>query len=314
MREHLETWLKIACLVLAGLLLLQLGRAFVEGNPLAHVQVPSPPELPPDTNSIATANRSNAPDMPLGKGSNTADHAALKPGTNLVSRAGTNANLAHDNQSTNLISVSASTNSASNSPPLSMATNLVVALESTNQTSNIAAHAVDEVPTNAISTGAVSAATEIGKTNKVVPVGAAKVEAGLARPAAPNDRGKGAMPPELAAMIGMISMGSKLPELPAATKAIIDRITESEILAPVIRPQPMALLGIAGDVAFLRAPNGQTGMIKEKETLGELKLLRIGINRVLVEQDGQKKELTIFSGYGGESLLTEPVKPNETTK
>ena len=34
------------------------------------------------------------------------------------------------------------------------------------------------------------------------------------------------------------------------------------------------------------------------------KLLRIGINRVLIEQDGQQKELTIFSGYGSESLLS----------
>ena len=70
-----------------------------------------------------------------------------------------------------------------------------------------------------------------------------------------------------------------------------------------MRPLPMALLGIAGDVAFLRTASGQTGLEKEGDSLGDLKLLRIGINRVLVEQDGQKKELMIFSGYGGESLL-----------
>ena len=74
-----------------------------------------------------------------------------------------------------------------------------------------------------------------------------------------------------------------------------------------MRPLPMALLGIAGNVAFLRAANGQTGLVKEGEDLGGLKLLRIGINRVLVEQEGQKKELMIFSGLGGESLL-----PNES--
>ena len=39
------------------------------------------------------------------------------------------------------------------------------------------------------------------------------------------------------------------------------------------------------------------------DALGELKLLRIGINRVLVEQDGNKTELMIFNGYGGESLM-----------
>jgi hypothetical protein len=63
-------------------------------------------------------------------------------------------------------------------------------------------------------------------------------------------------------------------------------------------------------VAFLRTANGQTGLVKEGDSLGDLKLLRIGINRVLVEQDGQKKELMIFSGYGGESLLP---KQNETS-
>ena len=57
---------------------------------------------------------------------------------------------------------------------------------------------------------------------------------------------------------------------------------------------PMALLGIADDDAFLRGPDGQTGMVKEGGELGGIKLLRIGINRVLIEQDGEKKELTVF--------------------
>jgi hypothetical protein len=77
----------------------------------------------------------------------------------------------------------------------------------------------------------------------------------------------------------------------------------------------MALLGIAGKAAFLRAPNGQTGMVKEGENLGDLKLLRVGINRVLVEQDGKTQELMIFAGLGGESLLTKTNESsNETTK
>jgi hypothetical protein len=71
----------------------------------------------------------------------------------------------------------------------------------------------------------------------------------------------------------------------------------------------MALLGIAGNIAFLRAPNGQTGIVKENEELGGIKLLRIGTNRVLVEEEGQKKELTIFSGLGGESLLPKKENP-----
>jgi hypothetical protein len=63
------------------------------------------------------------------------------------------------------------------------------------------------------------------------------------------------------------------------------------------------LLGIAGNQAILRSAGGQTGLVKEGDSLDDLKLLRIGTNRVLVEQNGEKKELMIFDGYGGESLL-----------
>ena len=93
------------------------------------------------------------------------------------------------------------------------------------------------------------------------------------------------------------------PPLPPQTQARVDRITQSEILGPVVRPLPMALLGIAGQHAFLRAPNGQTGLIREGEELGGLKLLQLGTNRVLIEHEGQKKELDVFSGFGSESLL-----------
>jgi hypothetical protein len=93
-------------------------------------------------------------------------------------------------------------------------------------------------------------------------------------------------------------------DLPPVTRAQVDRITSSEVLGPVMHPLPMALLGIAGEDAFIRTATGQTGLVKAGDLLGDLKLLRIGINRVLVEENGEKKELTIFSGYGGESLLT----------
>ena len=86
-------------------------------------------------------------------------------------------------------------------------------------------------------------------------------------------------------------------------QARIDRIIESEILGPVPRPIPMGLLGIAGKFAFLRAPSGQTDLMIEGGEMGGIKLLRIGTNRVLVEHEGQQKELTIFSGFGSESLL-----------
>ncbi len=128
---------------------------------------------------------------------------------------------------------------------------------------------------------------------------------------APSKVAAGPMPmpsafaPPMMMMMGM--MGMKAPDLPPAIQTRVDRIAQSEILAPFIRPLPMALLGIAGDRAFLRAANGQTGVITQGEEVGGIKLLRIGTNRVLIEQDGQQKELTIFSGYGGESLL-----PNST--
>lgn len=99
----------------------------------------------------------------------------------------------------------------------------------------------------------------------------------------------------------MVSPG---PPLPPEQQARVDRVVESEILAPVMRPQPMALLGIAGESVFLRAPNGQTGLIKPGEELGGVKLVRVGMNRILVEEQGEQKELTIFAGLGGESLLS----------
>ena len=106
-------------------------------------------------------------------------------------------------------------------------------------------------------------------------------------------------------MVPGLRGGPPQPELnlPPAIRTRVERITQSEILGPIIRPMPMALLGIGGTDAFLRAPNGQTGLLKVGEELGGLKLLRIGTNRVLVEHEGQKKELMIFSGLGSETLL-----------
>jgi len=96
------------------------------------------------------------------------------------------------------------------------------------------------------------------------------------------------------------------PALPLAplVQARIDRITQSELLAPVFRPPPMALLGIAGLDAFIRTPNGQSTMLREGGQSDGVKLLRLGTNRVLIEQAGERKELTIFNGLGSESLLS----------
>lgn len=91
--------------------------------------------------------------------------------------------------------------------------------------------------------------------------------------------------------------------VPPEITARVEKIKETQVLGQIMRPPPMALIGIAGPDVLLRGPNGQTGIIREGETLGGVKVLRIGVNRVLVEHEGQQKELMLFEGFGGESLL-----------
>ena len=97
-------------------------------------------------------------------------------------------------------------------------------------------------------------------------------------------------------------------DLPPAVQSRVDKIVQSEVLGAVVRPLPMALLGIAGKDAFIRGADGQTGLVREGEEFGTLKVLRIGTNRVLVEHEGQKKELILFSGFGSETLLPKEEK------
>jgi hypothetical protein len=147
-------------------------------------------------------------------------------------------------------------------------------------------------------------------TNHIQSLAAADADV-PARSATPSPQ-----PPALFPPVAMARMDGRMPgmggpplvDLPPALGAQVMRITDSEILGPIMHPLPEALLGIAGDFAFLRSANGQTGVVQAGENVGGLKLLRIGINRVLVEQDGEKKELTIFSGFGGESLLPQSEK------
>jgi hypothetical protein len=122
--------------------------------------------------------------------------------------------------------------------------------------------------------------------------------------AAPTNRPPG--PPNMSRRMGG---GPAASNLPADVQALIDKIKTSQLLGPDIKPPPMALLGIAGKDVFLRGPSGQTGMIREGEELGGAKLIRIGTNRVIVEHEGQQKELMIFSGFGSETLLEKKDKP-----
>jgi hypothetical protein len=68
-------------------------------------------------------------------------------------------------------------------------------------------------------------------------------------------------------------------------------------------PPPPALLGLAGTYAIIRTPEGQTDLVAEGGTLGTVKVVRIGINRVLIEHKGKTEELSIFDGLGGQPLV-----------
>lgn len=103
--------------------------------------------------------------------------------------------------------------------------------------------------------------------------------------------------------MGMGGPGMGGPALPPEAQGRLDRVVQSEVLGMVMRPPPMALLGILGEDVLLRAPNGMAGLVREGGELGGAKILRIGTNRVLVRVEGQDQELTIFNGMGGESLL-----------
>ena len=140
-------------------------------------------------------------------------------------------------------------------------------------------------PTNGVAAANVKTNSSANSNTNSPPI----AKAGRHHPGMPGPMGMG--------------MGGPKVQLPPDVQARVDRILQSEILGPVAHPMPMALLGIAGEDAFLRSPDGQTGMVKEGAELGSIKLLRIGTNRVLVEENGAKKELTLFAGMGGESLL-----------
>ena len=93
---------------------------------------------------------------------------------------------------------------------------------------------------------------------------------------------------------------------PAARPELPERqggVATSGVLGPVpTAPPPPALLGLAGKYAILRAPDGQTDLVAEGGQIGGVKLIQIGVNRVLIEHQGKVEELSIFSGLGGAPL------------
>lgn len=287
MRDRSELIARIVCYMLAALLVFELARIVLRINPLARVVVPQLPSLADSTPQSSHATNAAPAAVPAAHATNGVAHvdsvhnSSAPTGTNVTSMA----TAATGGSNSAPVIVSAETNAAMPRGTPNVGTNAIPALASTG-TNGTHGSVQNESGPKAIIAAAGNAPPHL---QPGMPPGFPGMPPGIAMAGMP---------------FGSPMPGPKLADLPPAIQARINRITDSEILGTIVHPLPMALLGIAGDYAFLRAASGQTGMVKEGDQLAGLKLLRIGVNRVLVEQDGQQKELTIFSGLGGESLLS----------
>jgi hypothetical protein len=281
-----EKVIRWACVLLGAVVLFEISRLVSHSLPLRKLEVPGVP-------SLAMASTNSGSDLKKGtNGLATTTNSTAKSGTNLVTNSASSNKIVSAGKApgnTNIIA-SSDTNTASSPQTNASATasNSVVSVVTTNKITK-----ANQTTTNSIVAGKTDTNSSASSMKGGRPVGG--------MPGMPGG--------------ALAGSGGPRPELPPAIKARIERITQSEILGMVIHPMPMALLGIAGDEAFIRSPEGQTGAIKEGAKLGSLKLLQIGTNRVLIEQDGQKKELMIFAGLGGDSLMPkEKTKTNEIKK
>jgi hypothetical protein len=307
MFERSEPALRIICAALVAVLVFQAARVVLRHNPVGRMKIPDLPTLPSGTNAPAQAKGTNATPSPAAAG-----HGTNAVTNSVTGKTGTNA-IAPE------MAEKKDTNAAAAAPVLKkMETNSVAVVEAGKPGTNAITSAREERKiTNAIPGG------EFGKmntnTNAVAGTPAVKPGTnGIPDQAAAKGRTNsmpGQMKPgRMGPGFGPGQMpGSKLPDLPPLIQARIDKITQSEIMAQLTKAQPAALIGIAGNGAMLRASSGQSGYVKEGGELGGLKLLRVGMNRVLVEEDGEKKELTIFSGMGGESLLSKQKEATNET-
>ncbi len=285
MLDRKELVLKIVCGVVGALVLYRLVLVVVHINPLYHVRIPALPSLASNAVAEASVKGTNSPGQ------------SVKPGTNGVGQASRNQGTNHLPQTTTRTgglsnSLSHATNVAAvgTNLPVGSTSLLTGSSNSLAQSTNTVASVTNSPPASGQPTPAANARPPAELAGMMPPPGPL--------PGMPPG-GLPSMPP--GARPGTAKPGPALaPEL----QSRIDRVIDSEILAPVMRPMPMALLGIAGNTIFFRAPNGQTGLIKQGEELGGVKLVRIGINRVLVEEQGEQKELTIFAGLGGDSLIS----------
>lgn len=286
MRERWEQILRILCLVLIALLIYRVCMV-VKRGPLTGLNIPAVPRLV-ETNVVASGTGTNAPArQTANKGTNgtNAITVAAASGTNL-----TNAGKA------SVVTASDTNGPATNKPAKTDTNVAIVAIPSgTNSITNTAAIK---------GTNGIAGAAKNG-TNDLA---AARGKSGTN--GAPRMVASGNVPPGFPGGPGMPGGPNKAPELPPLIQGRINKIIVSEMFAQLMRPQPPELMGIAGNYAFLRASSGQTGIVKEGDSLGGLKLLEVGINRALIEEDGEKKELMIYAGLGSESLMT---KPKENT-
>jgi len=319
--------LRISCLLLAALVVYQLSHLVSRVNPLRRVVIPPLPTLAADNNAAPPA---------AGAALNSSNRAA--GGTNKpVEAAKTNSlppkstNEAVQNPAAAAQVSKMDTNAATGETVATNPTNLAIDPRGVTSTNSTGETNASPAPARAPDDAELEHAADSGQTNLVVitnvvipPIAAGTnnsisnsnngTNAALAARAKLNGTNSNRQAALMMAGMGVNAPGMGMRELPPEIKARVDRIYDSEILGQVMRPLPMGLIGIAGDVAFLRAASGQTGLIKEGDSLGDLKLVRIGINRVLVEQAGQKRELMIFEGYGGKSLLPEKgTNQNENT-
>ena len=337
MRDRSEQILRIACVTLAALVVLQLVHAGFQASQLAGAKIPAVPTLDTNTNSTAgpaselktqTTNLAAASAKIKTSLATNLATAQKGSGTNLVS---TNSEAPQRVNGTNSVATNAvaqtagATNSIStNSEPAQVAggTNSVWTnsepVQSTSATNSVSTNGVAQIAagTNSISINSTNSeairivrGTNSVSTNFIAQTATNKnaIAGTNSLAAATTNSSRRQLPPSMSGMPGMPGMPGQpgsAPKLSPEIQARVDKIVSSEIFAPVMHPLPMGLLGIAGDTAFLRSATGQTGLVKPGDSLGDLKLLQIGINRVLVEQDGQKKELTIFNGFGSGSLLT----------
>jgi hypothetical protein len=301
MRKRIELTLKIAFAVFAALLVFQVIRVIARTRTVQTLTVPA---LPTWSGSAGTNNTSGTNvakggtnSAPSAKASGSNDLSSGKAGTN-----GTNAMVTGKASGSNLVALAkGGTNGTNVAVSFSAAKSNVTASVKTPKTGT------NDLKSIVASTNASTAKT--GTNSSSTNLAAAGDSTGKGTNSSKTASGMKKGPGQMA------GIGKKGPDVPPAIKARIDRIVGSEILGLVPHPMPMGLLGIAGEYAFLRSPEGQTGMIKEGAELGSLKLLRVGTNRVLVEHEGQKQELMIYSGFGGESLMPkEEKKPNEPTK